>query len=154
MFKVSERISKLIQIWLEYFRKNPRPSWRVFGQGHVTFAIRNTKSKFEKFIFFEDSFPGGHDDYISFSILFEASRHANDICKVFRSIIIQICSNTSWIRSKQSEIFLKLFEQGKAAFFVQIVRPKFEKFIFFKDGFLDGRDNYISFRLFPKLLGM
>ena len=65
--------------------------------------------------------------------------------KVFGNIIIQICSNTSWIRSKQSEIFLKLFKQGKAAFFVQIVRPKFEKFIFFKDGFLAEGDNYISF---------
>ena len=51
----------------------------------------------KKIIFFKDGFPAVQDDYISFSIVFEAAkfRHANDMFKVFGSIIIQICSNTS-----------------------------------------------------------
>ena len=129
MFKVSKKISRLIQIWLEYFRKNPRPSWEVFGQNMSLLQYEMSSQNFNSYF---QRFPAGHDNYIYFSILFEASRHANDMFKVFRSITIQIYSNTSWIRSKQSEIFLKLFEQGKATFVVQNVRSKFEKIHIFQ----------------------
>ena len=40
----------------------------------------------KKFIFFKDGFRAGHDDYISFSVLFEASRHPNEMFKVSKSI--------------------------------------------------------------------
>ena len=48
-------------------------------------AIQNVKSNFQ-FIFFKDGFPAVYDDYISFSVLFEAFGHLNDMFKVSKSI--------------------------------------------------------------------